>query len=321
MKRHEAGFHRPVLAAEAAELLVADPQGVYVDATLGGGGHTRRVLARLGAAGRLVGVDRDPDALEACRELESDPRVTLVHGRFGALRAILASLGLERVQGILVDLGMSSHQVDRPERGFSFLHDGPLDMRMDPGEGFSAADLVNRLDERELARILREYGEEPRARRVAAAIVRARRRGPIRTTGQLARVVEEALGRRGGRHPATRTFQALRIAVNRELEELDALLGDLPHLLAPGGRVVAIAYHSLEDRRVKRAFRDGEPRCRCPPHALRCVCGRPGWIRVLTRKAVRPSPDEVEANPRARSARLRAAERLPPVHHGQGGHP
>ena len=321
MKRHEPGFHRPVLAAEAAGLLVGDPQGVYVDGTVGGGGHARQILARLDAAGRLIGMDRDPDALEACRGLESDPRVTLVHGRFGALRSILSDLGVERVQGILVDLGMSSHQVDRPERGFSFLHDGPLDMRMDPGEGTSAADLVNRLDERELARILREYGEEPRARRVAAAIVRARRRGPIRTTGQLARVVEEALGRRGGRHPATRTFQALRIAVNRELEELDALLGHLPELLAPGGRVVAIAYHSLEDRRVKRAFRDAEPRCRCPAHALRCACGRPGWLRVLTRKAVRPSHEEVEANPRARSARLRAAERLPFVHHGQGGHP
>ncbi len=321
MKRHEAGFHRPVLAAEAAELLVAAPQGVYVDATLGGGGHARQILARLGTAGRLVGVDRDPEALEACRELRHDPRVTLAHGRFGALRTVLEHLGIGPVQGILVDLGMSSHQVDRPERGFSFLHDGPLDMRMDPRERTSAADLVNRLDERELARILREYGEEPRARRVAAAIVRARKRGAIRTTGQLARVVEEALGRRGGRHPATRTFQALRIAVNRELEELDALLRDLPGLLVPGGRVVAIAYHSLEDRRVKRAFRDAEPRCRCPAQALRCACGRPGWLRVLTRKAVRPSREEVAANPRARSARLRAAERLPYAHPGQGGHP
>ncbi len=321
MKQHEGGFHRPVLAPQAAELLVAHPGGVYVDGTLGGGGHARQILARLGPGGRLVGVDRDPDALEACRELGEDPRVTLVRGRFGALRSILPELGVDRVQGVLLDLGMSSHQVDRPERGFSFVRDGPLDMRMDPEAGASAADLVNRLDERALTRLLREYGEEPRARRVAAAIVRARKRRPIRTTGELARVVEEALGRRGGHHPATRTFQALRIAVNRELEELEALLAALPHLLAPGGRVVVIAYHSLEDRRVKRAFRDAEPRCRCPPEALRCVCGRPGWLRVLTRKALRPSREEVEANPRARSARLRAAERLAPGESGQGGHP
>ncbi len=189
---------------------------------------------------------------------------------------------------------------------------------MDPGLPVTAADLVNTLPEAELSRLFREYGEEPRARRVARAVAAARSRKPFATTGELAEVVERALGRRGPKHPATRVFQALRIAVNRELEALDRFLAALPEVMAPGGRVVVISYHSLEDRRVKQALRNAEPRCRCPAEALRCTCGRPGWLRVLTRRVVRPSDDEKARNPRARSARLRAAERLV-QDRGQGG--
>ncbi len=320
MRSHERPYHVPVLAGRAVELLVHDPGGTYVDGTLGGGGHARLILERLSPGGRLVAVDRDPEALESCRALARDPRVTLAHGDFGELPRVLAAHGVGPVDGVLLDLGVSSRQVDEGRRGFSFVRDGPLDMRMDPTRGPDAAELVNTLDERELERILRAYGEEHRARRVARAIVAARRRGPIETTGQLARIVERALGRRGGRHPATRTFQALRIAVNRELEALEGFLRALPGILAPGGRVVVISYHSLEDRRVKHAFREAEPRCRCPREAPRCTCGTPGWLRVLTRKVVKPDRGEIERNPRARSARLRAAERLPAAP-GQGGRP
>ncbi|GAB6063445.1 16S rRNA (cytosine(1402)-N(4))-methyltransferase RsmH [Deferrisoma palaeochoriense] len=318
MTRPDGGYHVPVLAREAADLLVTDPDGLYVDGTLGGGGHAREILARLGPGGRLLGLDRDPDALAHAAAWAGDPRVLLRRANFAELSEVLEAEGLGPVTGVLLDLGVSSHQVDEGERGFSFLRDGPLDMRMDPEGPVTAADLVNTLDEAELARIFREYGEEPRASRAARAVVTARRKAPLRTTADLARTIEEALGRRGPKHPATRIFQALRIAVNRELEALDRFLEALPGVLAPGGRVVVISYHSLEDRRVKRALRAGEPQCRCPPEALRCTCGRPGWLRVLTRKVVRPSAEEVARNPRARSARLRAAERLVPDR-GQGG--
>jgi len=305
-------YHVPVLAEEVVRLLVTDPGGTYVDATVGGGGHARFVAERVGTRGLLLGVDRDPEALAAAGDLavRFPGRVRLIQGDFERLPEILAREGCTAVQGILLDLGVSSRQLDRAERGFSFLRDGPLDMRMDPAAESSAADLVNRLAEEELARLFRELGEEPRAARVARAVVAASARFPIRRTGELARIVEEALGRRGHKHPATRIFQALRIAVNRELESLDLLLRAVPALLAPGGRIVVISYHSLEDRRVKRAFRDWEPHCRCSPHSPRCTCGRPGWARVLTRKAVKPGREEIGANPRARSARLRAAERL-----------
>jgi 16S rRNA (cytosine1402-N4)-methyltransferase len=284
-----------------------------VDGTLGGGGHARALAERLEPGGLLLGLDRDPEALEQAAGLaETYPgRVRLLHGDFGDLKGLLAAEQLGPAHGILLDLGVSSRQVDEGSRGFSFLRDGPLDMRMDPSGGQTAADLVNGLDEEDLARLLREYGEEPRARRAAKAIVRARKRRPIGTTGELARVLEEALGRRGEKHPGTRAFQALRIAVNRELETLERFLEDLPDLLRPGGRVVVISYHSLEDRRVKQALRRYEPHCRCPAAAPRCTCGEPGWLRPLGRKALKPDRSEIEANPRARSARLRAAERLP----------
>lgn len=309
----KAAYHVPVLLDAVLEVLPQSPGGVYVDGTLGGGGHARAIAERLGPGGLLVGIDRDPQALAAAAFLAADfpGRVRLVQASFGDLGAILAAQGLGPVDGIVLDLGVSSRQLDEAGRGFSFLRDGPLDMRMDPGTGVPAAELVNGLPEEELARLFREYGEEPRASRVARAVVRARGRGPLKTTGELARAVEEALGRRGGKHPATRIFQALRIAVNAELQALDRFLEALPDLLAPGGRVVVIAYHSLEDRRVKQALRGYAPQCRCPAAAPRCTCGTPGLLRPLGRKAVKPGREEIQANPRARSARLRAAERLP----------
>ena len=291
-------YHVPVLLEEVLRYLPSDPGGLVVDGTLGGGGHAEALAERLGPRGLLLGLDRDAEALEACRGLtERFPgRVRLARGNFGALPEILRREGLGPASGVLLDLGVSSRHLDEADRGFSFLRDGPLDMRMDPSDGPSAAELVNGLREAELERLFRELGEEPRAHRVARAIAEARRRRPLATTGDLARTVERALGRQGGRHPATRVFQALRIAVNRELEALEGFLGSLATVLAPGGRVVVIAYHSLEDRRVKKAFQAPED-----------VCGGP--LRVLTRKVVKPGRDEVERNPRARSARLRAAER------------
>lgn len=306
------GYHVPALEQEVLALLPTDPDGTYVDGTLGGGGHTRGLLARLGPRGCLIGLDRDPRALEEARELATkfSSRLRLLQGDYGDLRRILTAEGRLPVHGILLDLGVSSHQLDSGPRGFSFLRDGPLDMRMDPTCGAPAADLVNGLAEETLAKIFREYGEEPRARRVARAIALVRERQPIRTTAQLAEVVEKALGRRGPKHPATRVFQALRIATNQELESLDRFLADLPALLVPGGRVVVIAYHSLEDRRVKQALRALEPRCRCPQEAPRCSCGCPGSMRLLSRKAIKPQREEISRNPRARSARLRAAQRI-----------
>ncbi len=256
-----------------------------IDLTLGSGGHADALLAS--GVRRLVGIDRDPDAIALARA-----RLARFGGRFIAVRARFSNVPAEnRVDGVLYDLGVSSMQLDRPERGFSYRHPGPLDMRMEP-EGERAFDLVNRLPEEELARIIFELGEERRSRRVAAAIVRARARAPIATTEQLARVVAGALGaRRGGPHPARRTFQALRIAVNRELEELAASLPRAADILAPGGRIVAISYHSLEDRIVKRFLME-----------------RPD-LELLTRKPIRPGEAERRRNPRSRAAKLRAAER------------
>jgi 16S rRNA (cytosine1402-N4)-methyltransferase len=274
--------HEPVMTDEVIGLLGG--RGTVIDMTLGAGGHAEALLKS--GVGRLVGVDRDPQAVELAGR-----RLACFGDRFVGVRARFSEMPQEgRFDGVLYDLGVSSMQLERPERGFSYRLAGPLDMRME-SEGESALDLVSSASERDLARILFEYGEERRARRVASAIVRARARKPIETTEELVRVVAGAVGgRRGGPHPARRTFQALRIAVNRELEELAASLPRAVGHLAPGGRVLVIAYHSLEDRMVKRFFLEEEP------------------LQVLTKKPLRPRPDEVARNPRARSARLRAAE-------------
>ena len=288
-----AARHEPVLVDRVTELLRPHPGGTYLDATLGLGGHTERLLEASAPDGRVVGLDRDPAALAlaSARLAWAGDRLQAVAASFEDLAEVAGRLGLEAVDGVLYDLGVSSMQLDRPERGFSYRADGPLDMRMGPN-GERAMDIVNSASEEELARIVFEYGEERRSRRVAAAIVRARSRSPIETTDELAGVVASALGaRRGGPHPARRTFQALRIAVNRELEELTASLPRAVEILAPGGRVVVIAYHSLEDRIVKRFFNGAED------------------LEVLTRKPLRPSPAESAMNPRSRSAKLRCAER------------
>ncbi|HVZ86667.1 MAG TPA: 16S rRNA (cytosine(1402)-N(4))-methyltransferase RsmH [Polyangia bacterium] len=301
--RHSRPPHLPVLLEEVVTWLAPKPGGRYCDGTLGLGGHARAVLEQSGPDGRLIGLDRDPHALAAAGEVLQPfgDRVTLVHARFSQAREVLERLGMIPVDGFLVDLGVSSPQLDRPERGFSFRNDGPLDMRMDPTTGESAADLLRRVDEVELAQIIRDYGEERHASRVARAIVEARRDGELDTTGKLAAIVARAVpGREPGKNPATRTFQALRIAVNEELAELEQFLSVAADCIRPGGRLCVIAFHSLEDRIAKRR--------------LRALAGRdgggPAQFRILTKHVVVAGREERARNPRARSAHLRAAERI-----------
>jgi 16S rRNA (cytosine1402-N4)-methyltransferase len=304
--------HQPVLLAPTIELLAPRPGGVYVDATLGAGGHAAAVLERSGPDGRLLGVDRDPRALGlAAERLRAfGPRVRLAHGRMSELPAILAREGLSSVDGLLVDLGVSSMQLDDPGRGFSFQADGPLDMRMDPVRDEPLAALLPRLSEDELARALADLGEVPRARQAARRIRAALAEGRLGGTRELARALGEG-ARAGARiHPATRAFMALRLLVNDELGELDSLLASLPAPLAVGGRVVVLSFHSLEDRRVKQRLLELEGRCVCPAGLPVCRCGVQTRMRRLTRRALRAEQAEIEQNPRARSVRLRAAERL-----------
>ena len=301
-----AEVHDPVMVEEAAAALGCRPGGLWVDATVGAGGHAAAILARTAPDGFLLGIDRDREILEiAARRLATHAgRFALVHGTFGRLGEIVSGAGRGPADGVLVDLGISSLQLDEPGRGFSFRADAPLDMRMDRSGGETALDLVAAADEEELARIIYEYGEEPQSRRIARAIRRERERGGALTTQRLAGAIAAAVGGRGPRggriHPATRTFQALRIAVNRELEELASALAALPGILAPRGRACVIAYHSLEDRAVKQAFRAWSRRGRGEG---------PAPFALLTKKPARPSAAELRRNPRARSARLRAIAR------------
>jgi 16S rRNA (cytosine1402-N4)-methyltransferase len=306
--------HEPVLLAEVLALLQPSRGGVFVDATLGLGGHAEALLLASPAL-RLVGIDRDPEALALARDRLAPfgDRLVTVHGRHEEIARHLDDLGIRSVDGVLADLGVSSLQLDRPERGFSFMRDGPLDMRMDR-DGRTAADLVASLSAEELFRVFRDYGEEPRAGAVARAIVEAREKAPIRTTGELQRIVAKAAGRQEkGRNPATRVFQALRIATNREIVELHRFLDDTIERLALGGRLAVLSYHSLEDRTVKATFVEGAASCSCPPSFPVCVCSRRRVLELLTRKPLRPSDEEVQRNPRSRSARLRAAEKVAPV--------
>lgn len=309
-KTDALGWHRPVLVAEVAGLLRPGPGRIFLDGTLGGGGHSE-ILLEAGAC--VVGVDRDPEALE-----QSSARLSVYGDRFRAVRgnfsdaselpAVLASAPYD---GALLDLGVSSHQLDTAERGFSFRHDGPLDMRMDPSAGETAADLVNSAGEGELTRILREFGEEPQARRVARAIVAERKRLPFTRTAQLAALIEKVLGRRGRIHPATRSFQALRIAVNDELGALRRALESLPGLLRAGARLAVVTFHSLEDRLVKTFFRTGSEQWLDRPE-WPAPRPNPAWrFHDLTRHPVEAAAGELAENPRARSARLRAVEILP----------
>jgi 16S rRNA (cytosine1402-N4)-methyltransferase len=310
--------HRPVLLAEAVAFLGCRPGGVYVDCTVGGGGHAAAILAASAPDGRLVGLDRDEVALrEAGRRLAAAEsgggRAVLVREDFGHLADVVVRLGVGWVDGVLFDLGVSSFQLDEAERGFSYQADAPLDMRMDRRQPLTAADLLNTVSEAELTGIIREYGEERWAARIAALAVARRKRRPFRTTGDLVEAVKAAIpaaARRSGPHPARRTFQALRIAVNDELGALERGLRAAIEVLKPGGRVVAISFHSLEDRLVKRALAQAARSCLCPPGLPVCTCGHRPSVKVLTRRPVAPAPAEVAENPRARSAKLRAAERL-----------
>jgi 16S rRNA (cytosine1402-N4)-methyltransferase len=314
-----APLHAPVLLEEALHFLDVRPGGVYVDCTAGLGGHSAAIAERMGESGRLLAIDQDREALEFARAKLAPfgRRVSVAHGNFRDLAAIAASEGFEAVDGVLLDLGISSLQVGRAERGFAFGLEGPLDMRMDPGgNDLTAAEIVNTWDETSLARLIFEYGEERRSRRIARAIVAAR---PLRTTWELARAVEQAVGGAGGRtqvHPATKAFLALRIRVNGELDCLDAVLPRARGLLGfgtaseSGGRLVIISFHSLEDRIVKQFIRREARACICPPALPVCRCDHVATLRDLTPKAVRPGPGEVARNPRARSAVLRAAARV-----------
>ncbi|MBE3584896.1 16S rRNA (cytosine(1402)-N(4))-methyltransferase RsmH [Desulfofundulus thermocisternus] len=307
--------HQPVMLEEVVAWLNPQDGGTYVDCTVGGGGHAAAILEKSGPGSRLIGLDQDPLALEAAarRLAPYGERVTLVKENFVNLARVLDELGVAAVNGVLFDLGVSSPQVDVPERGFSYHHDGPLDMRMDPSSPCTAADLINKLPEEELAGIIARYGEERWARRIASFIVQKRRQEPVTSTLQLVEIIKEAIParyRRSGPHPARRTFQALRIAVNRELEVLPGALDQAVDLLASGGRILVITFHSLEDRIVKNLFRRRANPCTCPPGFPQCTCGQKPALRVLVPGGITPSPEEIEANPRSRSARLRVAEKL-----------
>ncbi len=311
----EARTHVPVLYDQVLAGLSVRPGGRYVDATVGGGGHAAGILRASAPDGRLLGLDADPEAI-AFAERVLHPfgeRLTLQVANFRHLAQVATALGFEQIDGVLLDLGLSSRQLADGSRGFSFSQDGPLDMRFDPTQGLRAADLVNSLSEVELADLLWRYGEERFARRIARAIVAAR---PLLTTAHLAEVVTRAVGQgkhKGAReriHPATRTFQALRIAVNDELTALAEALPQARDLLRPGGRVAVISFHSLEDRLVKRFFQDEARDCLCPPEMPVCVCGHRASLRPVNRRPIRPGDQEIAANPRSRSARLRIAERL-----------
>ena len=299
------GYHRPVMVDEVVELLAPVMPGVVVDATFGGGGHTRRLLDEFGEDVTVVGIDRDPDAVANAAGLAA----TVIQGNLADLDGLVRSVTKEPVAGVLFDFGVSSHQLERAERGFSYRTEGPLDMRMGPDARVSAAQIVNEYDMSELARIIRDLGEEPHARRIARAIVAAR---PIESTAMLSTVIARAMpaARRRAGHPARRTFQAIRIAVNSELEAVAGGVTKAIDLVRPGGRIVAISYHSLEDRIVKQHFAGRAKGCTCPPDLPVCGCGNTTEVRVLTRKPIRASAAEIETNPRARSAVLRAVEKV-----------
>lgn len=302
--------HTPVLVKEAVGALAVQPGGRYIDCTMGGGGQAVAILEQSSPGGQLLGIDADPGAVRMARarlETYSDS-ILLINENFSNLQSICYKYDFYPVHGILFDLGLSSFQLNGDARGFSFQHEAVLDMRLSPDQEVTAGDIVNQFPESELARLIRMYGEEVGSRRIARRIVQGR---PIETTLQLARIVERAVGGRKGKiHPATKTFQALRIAVNHELENLEAALKQALNLLGVGGRLVVISYHSLDDRIVKRFMQRESKDCICPPGMPGCVCGHTANLRLINKRVITPSPEEVELNPRSRSAKLRAAERI-----------
>lgn len=306
--------HTSVLLEETIEGLHIRPEGIYVDGTLGGGGHSERVAQKLGETGRLVGIDQDEAAIRAARERLSafGDKVTIVRSNYRNTKEVLSGLGITKIDGMLLDLGVSSYQLDTCERGFSYRFDAPLDMRMDERQSLTARDIVNNYDETELYRIIREYGEEKFAKNIARHIVLARRKGPLETTGELNEIIKAAIPARmraEGGHPSKRTFQAIRIECNRELEVLKESLEDLIELLNPEGRLCIITFHSLEDRIVKTAFKKAANPCTCPPGFPVCVCGKASKGRVITGKPVVPGEEEQKINSRSKSAKLRIFEK------------
>lgn len=307
--------HRPVLLEECLEGLAIRPDGIYVDGTAGGAGHSSAIAAKLSPKGRLIALDQDETAVKVATERLSafGERARVVRSNFRELDSVCRLLGVEEINGLLLDLGVSSYQLDTAERGFSYQADAPLDMRMDERNPLSAEEVVNRYPEETLRRILWEYGEERFSSRIASAIVRAREKAPIRTTGELVRIIKSAIpaaAREGGHHPAKRSFQAIRIEVNGELDVIEPTIRAAAGLLAPGGRIAIITFHSLEDRLVKQTFASLASGCTCPPGFPVCVCGKKPVLKIVNHKPITASPEELEINPRSRSAKLRVAEKL-----------
>jgi 16S rRNA (cytosine1402-N4)-methyltransferase len=306
--------HTSVLLSETIDNLSIKPRGVYVDGTLGGGGHAYHICERLSSEGRLIGIDQDAAAIEAAskRLASFQNQVTIVRNNYESMPVVLRNLGIDKVDGILLDLGVSSYQLDTGERGFSYREDAPLDMRMDQRQTRTARDIVNTYSEMELYRVIRDYGEDKFAKNIAKHIVMERSEHPIETTFELVEVIKHAIPakvRAKGGHPAKQTFQAIRIELNRELEVLSNVLENMVELLNPGGRICIITFHSLEDRIVKNAFRKLENPCTCPPNFPVCVCGAVSKGQVVTRKPILPSAEECERNSRSKSAKLRVFER------------
>lgn len=308
--------HKSVLLYETIDSLNVKPDGIYVDGTLGGGGHALEVCRRLGEYGRLIGIDQDADAIAAASERLRDyeDRVTIVRSNYEEIQSVLKDLGIEKADGIYLDLGVSSYQLDTPERGFTYREDdAPLDMRMDQRNIQTAADILNTYSEFDLYRIIRDYGEDKFAKNIAKHIVRARETKRIETTGELTEIIKEAVPakvRAVGGHPSKKTFQAIRIELNQELEVLNNSIDTMIDLLKPGGRLAVITFHSLEDRIVKIRFRNNENPCTCPPDFPVCVCGKVSKGRVITRKPIVPSEEEIEGNKRSKSSKLRVFERI-----------
>lgn len=307
--------HASVLLQETIDNLKVRPGGIYVDGTLGGGGHSQEILKRMNGMGRLIGIDQDADAIAAASErlAEYESQLTVIRSNYAQMALRLAEIGMNQVDGIVLDLGVSSFQLDTPERGFTYRsEEAPLDMRMDQRQGLSAYDIVNEYSEGDLYRIIRDYGEDRFAKNIAKHIVAARANGPIQTTGELNRVIAAAIPQKvakTGGHPSKRTYQAIRIECNRELEVLREHLDEMIDLLAPGGRICIITFHSLEDRIVKTIFKTNENPCTCPPDFPICVCGKQSKGKVVSRKPILPSDEEMQVNPRSKSAKLRVFEK------------
>lgn len=312
MLKSPDNFHIPVLQIQVCEYLITDRDGIYVDGTLGGGGHSQAILDRLSACGKVIGIDLDSDAIEqtSMRLSNQGERFSAIQANFREIKSLLTNLRIKAINGLLLDLGVSSHQLDEVNRGFSYQSATHLDMRLSQNQKIRAVDIINQSSEQELARIIFEYGEERFARKIAQRIVQERQLHPVDSSEKLRSIVSSIVPFQFQIKSIARVFQALRIAVNQELENLVQCLNDVLPFLAPGGRLVIIAYHSLEDRIVKQFFKDNEKRCHCPPGFPICVCGGKGDLEIITRKPILPGLDEIEKNSRARSGKLRVAQRI-----------